>query len=420
MTNNDLTDFKDSMMIWDVQIIRDDFPALHQTINGAPLAYLDNAASTQKPRVVLESMADFYMNDYSNVHRGVHSLSQRATAKYEAARERVQFFINAREDREIIFTRGTTDSLNILAQSYGHSCLKAGDEIILTQMEHHSNIVPWQILRDQIGIDIKVLPMNQDGELALDQLEALISDKTRLISVTHISNVLGTQNPVEKIIELAHSNGVLVCLDAAQSIPHGAVDVQALDCDFLVFSGHKAYGPTGIGVLYGKAALLEKMTPAYGGGSMIETVTFEKTTYAGLPAKFEPGTPPIAEAIGLHAALDYLDALGRDKLRAYENELCHYAMTALKDISGVQIFGNPKKRAATIAFNIHDIHAHDAGTILDQEGVAVRAGHHCAMPMMNFYEVPAMLRASFGLYNTHAEVDALANAIVKAQEIFGL
>lgn len=417
---SDIAGLKGAMMMWDVPKVRDDFPTLHQAINGSQLAYLDNAASTQKPRVVLETMTDFLMNDYSNVHRGVHSLSQRATAKFEAARQRVQYFINAKHSHEVIFTKGTTESLNILAQSFGRSMMQAGDEVIITEMEHHANILPWQMLRDEMGIVLKVLPITADGELCVDQLDSLISSKTKLISVAHISNVLGTENPVKEIIEMAHAKNVLVCLDAAQSIPHGVVDVQDLDCDFLVFSGHKAYGPTGIGVLYGKEEYLNKMQPTMGGGSMIETVTFEKSTFAALPAKFEPGTPPIAEAIGLHAALDYLDTLGRDNIRRYEDELTHYALAALRDISGVTIFGNPAKRASTIAFNIDGVHAHDAGTILDQEGVAVRAGHHCAMPLMAFYQVPAMLRASMGLYNTHAEIDALANAIVRAKEIFGL
>lgn len=419
-TQDDLANLKGSLMMWDVQKIRDDFPSLFQQVNGHDLVYLDNAASTQKPRCVLEAMTDFYMNDYSNVHRGVHSLSQRATAKYEGARKRTQYFINADKAEEIIFTRGTTESLNLLAQSFCHSFMQAGDEIIITQMEHHSNIVPWQMMRDELGIVIKVLPMSKDGELLIHELEDLITEKTKLLSVVHISNVIGTENPIDDLIEIARDRGVKVCVDAAQSIPHGYIDVQDMDCDFLVFSGHKAYGPTGIGVLYGKADLLNQMQPTFGGGSMIETVSFEKSTYAALPAKFEPGTPPIVEAIGLHAALDYIDDLGRNKLRHYEDELTQYAVTALTDIGGVTLFGHPKERASTIAFNIDGIHAHDAGTILDQEGVAIRAGHHCAMPLMQFYQVPAMLRASMGFYNTHAEVDALANAIVRAQEIFGL
>lgn len=414
-----IVDYKDSLMKIDAQSIRDDFPTLFQQVFDHDLVYLDTAASAQTPRMVLEAMTDFYMNDYSNVHRGVHTLSQIATQNFEDARAKVQRFINAHKVHEVIFTRGTTESLNLLAQSFGRR-LKAGDEIILSTMEHHANIVPWQMLRERTGIEIKVCPITDSGELDMAAFESLLSDKTALVSLIHTSNVLGTINPAKKIIELAHARNIPVCLDGAQSIANQPIDVQALDVDFFVFSGHKLYGPTGIGVFYAKEAWLEQLEPVFGGGSMIETVSFDKTTYAKLPMKFEPGTPPIAEAIGLGAAIDYLNHFGMDNIFSYEENLVQYAISALENIDGVKIYGSAKERGPVVSFTVDGVHAHDLGTIFDQEGVAVRAGHHCCMPLMTHLGVAATVRASFAIYNTTDDADALARAIMKAKELFGV
>lgn len=414
-----IVDYEDGLMNIDAQSIRDDFPTLYQQVFDHDLVYLDTAASAQTPRMVLEAMTEFYMNDYSNVHRGVHTLSQIATENFESARVKVQRFINAHKPHEVIFTRGTTESLNMLAQSFGKR-LKAGDEIILSVMEHHANIVPWQMLRDQTGIELKICPITEKGELDMAAFEALLTDKTVLLSLIHTSNVLGTINPAKAIIELAHAKNIPVCLDGAQSVANQPVDVQALDVDFYVFSGHKLYGPTGVGVLYGKEAWLEQLEPVFGGGSMIETVSFDKTTYAKLPMKFEPGTPPIAEVIGLGAAIDYLNHFGMDNIFAYEENLTQYALSALQNIDGVKIYGDAEQRGPVISFTVDGIHAHDLGTIFDQEGVAVRAGHHCCMPLMTHLGVAATVRASFAIYNTTDDADALARAIMKAKELFGV
>jgi len=403
--------------------LKQDFPIFKQKIFNKNLVYLDTAASAQKPKIVLDAMTNFYENNYSNIHRGVHSLSVRATDLYEQARERVRKFIGAEDSKSIIFTKGTTESLNLLAQSLGLSFLKPGDRILLTRMEHHSNIVPWQMLRERLGIEIDVWEINLKGELDLENLEKYLTPRTKLISMAHISNVLGLVNPVKEIIKIAHEKNILVCLDAAQSISHMThedLNVKNLDADFLVFSGHKLYGPTGIGVLYGKLDLLEKLTPAFGGGSMIESVSFEKTSYTQAPLKFEAGTPPIAEAIGLAAAMDYLDDLGLENLVNYEHELTQEALKILNNISGLKIYGESKNKIGVISFNVDGIHAHDLGTLLDQEGVAIRAGHHCAMPLMNFYKVPAMNRMSLGIYNDLEDVEKLAAGIIRAKKIFGV
>lgn len=412
-----------------VKNLKQDFDIFKQKIFGKDLVYLDTAASAQKPKIVLEAMDDFYKKNYSNIHRGVHSLSVRATDLYENARERVRKFIGAKDSRSIVFTKGTTESLNLLAQSLCLSILKPGDRILLTRMEHHANIVPWQMMRERFGIELDVWEINLNGELDLKDLEKLLTPRTRLISMAHISNVLGLVNPVKKIIELAHQKNILVCLDAAQSIAHSfhsaheALNVQDLDADFLVFSGHKLYGPTGIGVLYGKLEYLEKLAPAFGGGGMIESVSFEKTNYAQVPLRFEAGTPPIAEAIGLAAAMDYLDNLGLENLIQHEYELTQSALEILKNISGMRIYGeskNFKNKMGVISFNIEGIHAHDVGTLLDQEGIAIRAGHHCAMPLMNFYKVPAMNRLSLGIYNDLEDIEKLAAGMIRAKKIFGV
>ncbi|MDD5036433.1 MAG: cysteine desulfurase [Methylococcaceae bacterium] len=397
--------------------IRADFPILGEFIHGKPLIYLDNAASTQKPRAVIEATSRVYEHDYANVHRGVHTLSQRATDLFEGAREKVRAFINAGSDKEIVFVRGTTEAINLVAQSYGRANIGAGDEILITAMEHHSNIVPWQLLCQQTGAVLKVAPMNQAGELILDRFE--LSERTRLVSVAHMSNALGTLNPVKRIVELAHGRGVPVLLDGAQAVPHGAVDVQALDCDFYAFSGHKLYGPSGIGVLYGKAKLLDAMPPWQGGGDMIRMVTFERSEYNTLPYKFEAGTPDIAGAIALGAAIDYLQGIGMEAIAEYEQRLLHYATEKAKAIRGLKIIGEAAEKGAILSFTLEHVHPHDIGTLLDQLGIAVRAGHHCAMPVMDFYRVPATTRASFACYNTFEEVDALIEGVQQIIEVFG-
>ena len=406
-------------MSFDVAKIRQDFPILAETIHGKPLVYLDNAASTQKPRAVLDTLRQVYEHDYANVHRGVHTLSQRATDLFEGAREKVRAFINARDVKEIIFVRGTTEAINLVAQSYGRSKLQPGDEILISAMEHHSNIVPWQIVCQQTGAVLKVAPINLAGEIIMEEFEALLSERTKLVSVVHMSNALGTINPVKRIVELAHAKGVPVMLDGAQAIPHMAVDVQALDCDFYAFSGHKLCGPSGIGVLYGKEALLKAMPPWQGGGDMIRMVTFAKTEYNVLPYKFEAGTPAIAETIGLGAAIDYLQAIGMDTIAAYEQQLLQYATEKALEIPSLKIIGTATDKGAILGFTLHHIHPHDIGTLLDQLGIAVRAGHHCAMPVMDFFGVPATARASFSFYNTIEEVDGLIDGIKQLIEVFG-
>jgi len=406
-------------MTYPIEKIRADFPILNEKIRNKPLVYLDNAASCQKPQTVIDSLVNLYSHDYANVHRGVHTLSVRSTDLFEAAREKVKTFINAQSEKEIIFVRGATDAVNLVAQTYGKANIHAGDEIIITAMEHHSNIVPWQMLCEEKGAILKVARMNLEGELLMPEFEALLNAKTKLVSVVHMSNALGTINPVEKIIELAHAQNVPVLLDGAQAIPHMAVDVQALDCDFYVFSGHKLYAPTGVGVLLGKQALLEAMPPYQGGGDMIRTVTFEKSTYAGLPHKFEAGTPSIAEVIGLGAAIDYLNSIGMEAIAAHEAELLAYATQEALKIDGLKIIGEAKKKGGILSFTLHKIHPHDIGTMLDSLGIAIRAGHHCAMPVMDFYKVPATARASFAMYNTKAEIDVLMSGIRNLIAMFG-
>ena len=407
------------MTQFDVQKIRQDFPILGEKIRVKDLVYLDNAATCQKPQAVIDSIVHLYSHDYANVHRGVHTLSVRSTDKFEGARTKVKDFINAASEKEIIFVKGATEAINLVAQTYGKANMKPGDEIIITAMEHHSNIVPWQMLSEQTGAVLRVAPINLQGELIYDEFEKLLGDKTRLISVVHMSNALGTINPVKKIIAAAHAKGIPVLLDGAQAIPHMTVNVQELDCDFYVFSAHKLYGPTGVGVFYGKQALLEAMPPYQGGGDMIRKVTFEETEYNVLPYKFEAGTPDIAGVIGLGAAIDYLNAIGMDKIAAYEAELLAYATEKAQLIKGLRIIGEAKHKGAILSFVLDRIHPHDIGTMLDSLGIAIRAGHHCAMPVMDFYKVPATARASFAMYNTIQEIDVLMNGIESLIEVFG-
>jgi cysteine desulfurase / selenocysteine lyase len=403
---------------WDVARVRADFPVLHQTVNGKPLVYLDNAASSQVPQVVIDRGSIYLEQEHSNIHRGVHYLSQRATTAYEGAREKVKRFINAREARECIFVRGATEGINLVMYGYGRKFIGEGDEIIISAMEHHANIVPWQMLCQEKGARLRVIPMNDAGELLLDEFDGLLNERTKLVGVVHVSNALGTINPVKEMIAQAHKYGVPVLVDGAQATPHMPVDVQDLDCDFYAFSGHKMYAPTGSGIVYGKAELLEKMDPFQGGGDMIKTVTFEKTTYADLPNKLEAGTPAIASQIGLGAAIDYLNAIGREQAAAHEAELLRYATERISAIEGVRIVGTARNKASVLSFVIDDIHPHDIGTILDQEGIAVRAGHHCAQPVMQRFNVPATARASFAFYNTKEEIDVLARTIERVIEIF--
>lgn len=402
----------------DVAQIRRDFPILNETIHGKPLVYFDNAASTQKPRVVIDCIRQVYEHDYANVHRGVHTLSQRATDLFEAARDKVRAFINAAKAEEIVFVRGTTEAINLVAQSYGRANIGAGDEILISAMEHHSNIVPWQMVAQQTGATLKVAPMSYAGELRMDEFERLLTTRTKLVSVTHMSNALGSINPVARLVELAHARGVPVLLDGAQAIPHLPVDVRALDCDFYVFSGHKLYGPSGIGVLYGKQALLQAMPPWQGGGEMIRMVTFERTEYNTLPYKFEAGTPNIADAIALGAAIDYLQGIGMQAIADHELRLLAYATERAAQIDGLTILGQADQKGAILSFTLDRIHPHDVGTWLDRLGIAVRAGHHCAMPVMDFYGVPATTRASFAFYNTFEEIDILMDGIGQIIEVF--
>jgi cysteine desulfurase/selenocysteine lyase len=403
---------------WDVERIRGDFPVLRQTVNGKPLVYLDNAASSQVPQVVIDRGSVYLEHEHSNIHRGVHYLSQKATTAYEGAREKVRRFINARDAKECIFVRGTTEGINLVMYGYGRKFIGAGDEIIISALEHHANIVPWQMLCEEKGARLRVIPMDDTGELLLDEYEALLNERTKMVAIAHVSNALGTVNPIRQMTEQAHKYGVPVLIDGAQGAPHMPIDVQELDCDFYAFSGHKMFAPTGSGVIYGREAMLEKMNPFQGGGDMIKTVTFEKTTYAGLPNKFEAGTPAIASQIGLGAAIDYLDSIGREKAALHEAELLRYATERLSAIEGVRIIGTAKQKASVLSFVIDDIHPHDIGTILDQEGIAVRAGHHCAQPVMQRLKLPATARASFAFYNTKEEVELLARTIEKVIDIF--
>lgn len=404
--------------VFDVERIRGDFPVLRQTVNGKPLVYLDNAASSQVPQVVIDRGSIYLEHEHSNIHRGVHYLSQKATTAYEGAREKVKRFINARDAKECIFVRGTTEGINLVMHGYGRKFIGAEDEIVISAMEHHANIVPWQMLCEEKGARLRVIPMNDAGELLLDEYETLLNERTKLVAIAHVSNALGTVNPVREMTEQAHKYGVPVLIDGAQSAPHMPIDVQHLGCDFYAFSGHKMYAPTGSGVVYGKAEWLEQMNPFQGGGDMIRSVTFEKTTYAGLPNKFEAGTPAIASQIGLGAAIDYLNTIGREAAAAHEAALLRYATERLSAIEGVRIIGTARQKASVISFVIDDIHPHDIGTILDQEGIAVRAGHHCAQPVMQRFNLPATARASFAFYNTKEEVDMLAQTIERVIQIF--
>ncbi len=404
---------------FDVAAVRADFPILREQVHGKPLVYLDNANTTQKPTPVLDALQHYYEHDNANIHRATHLLSERATKAYEGAREKVRRFINARESAEVLYTRGCTDGLNLIAQSFARSRLKAGDEILVSWMEHHSNIVPWQMVCEQTGATLKVVPITDDGELRLDELERLLSDRTRLVSIIHVSNSLGTITPIERIIALAHARGIPVAVDGAQAAAHLRVDVQALDCEFYAFSAHKMYGPSGIGALYGKRALLESMPPYQGGGDMIASVTFEKTTYNTLPHKFEAGTPNIAGVVGFGAAVEYLSGFDMQAIAAHEHELQARATAALEAINGVHVIGKAPRKAGVLSFVMDGVHPHDIGTILDREGVAIRTGQHCAQPVMDRYGVPATARASFAIYNTHEEIEIFARAVSKVGAMFG-
>lgn len=406
------------MSSFDVNKIREDFPVLSQQVNGKPLIYLDNGASSQVPNLVIERGSKYLAEEHSNIHRGVHYLSQHATTAYEAAREKVKRFINAKEAKECIFVRGCTEGCNLVAYSYGRKFINEGDEIILSQMEHHANIIPWQVVAEEKGAKIRVIPMNERGELIIEEYENMLNERTKIVAITHVSNSLGTINPVKEMIATAHKFGVPVFVDGAQAIPHFPVDVQDLDADFYTFSGHKMFAPTGSGVLYGKKEWLDKIPPYQTGGGMIRTVTFEKTTYAPIPDKFEAGTPAIAANIGLGAAIDYLNSIDFEAAAKYEHELLEYATEKLSAIEGVRIIGTAKEKASVLSFTIENVHPHDIGTILDQSGIAVRAGHHCAQPVMQFFDVPATARASFAFYNTREEVDKLAEAVQKVIEVF--
>ncbi len=413
------TTLETTVKSFDVWQIREDFPILQQKIHGKPLVYLDSAATGQKPQSVIDTLNRYYSAENSNIHRGIHFLSEQATAAYERARDKARRFLNASDTREIIYVRSTTEGINLVAQSYGRTFIKEGDEIVISAMEHHSNIVPWQILCGQVGATLRIVPINHDGEFLVDEYEKLLSDRTKFVSVAHVSNALGTINPVREIIDMAHRRDIPVMVDGAQAAPHMKVDVQDLDCDFYAFSGHKLFGPTGVGILFGKAEFLEAMPPYQGGGDMISLVTFEKTHYNVLPYKFEAGTPNIAGGIGLGAAIDYLSGIGLGPVAAYEQELMAYATEAISGIKGLRIIGTAKEKASVLSFVLDGVHAHDIGTILDQEGIAIRAGHHCAMPVMQRFGVPATARASFAFYNTKEEVDTFVGAIHKVIEMFG-
>ena len=412
------TDLSSASARFDVEKVRHDFPILQQKVHGRTLVYLDNAATSQKPQVVIDAILRYYALDNANIHRGVHFLSERATEEYEGARRTVQGFLNAAEASEIIFVRGATEAINVVAQTYGRTNVHAGDEVLITAMEHHSNIVPWQILCEEKGARLRVAPITDSGELLLEDLGNLLGPRTKIVAMTHVSNALGTINPVQKVIEMAHQWNIPVLIDGAQAVPHLQVDVQALDCDFYVFSGHKVYGPTGIGAMYGKSALLDGMPPYQGGGDMISSVTFEKTTYNKLPYKFEAGTPHVAGAIGLGEAIEYANDLGMDNVAAYEHELLAYATESVSAIPGVRLIGTAREKAGVLSFLLDSVHPHDIGTVLDQEGVAIRTGHHCAQPVMQRFGIAATARASFALYNTREEVDALVEGILKVREVF--
>ncbi len=403
----------------DVATVREDFPVLSGTANGRPLVYLDNAATSQKPRGVIETLTRFYLTENANIHRGVHELSQRATLAYEAARAKLQRFLNAADPHEVVFVRGATEAINLVASSFGRVRFRRGDEVVVSAMEHHSNLVPWQIACEIAGARLRVLPMFDTGELDLDALRQMVGERTRLVAVVHVSNSLGTINPIREIVRVAHDAGVPVLVDGAQAAPHMPIDVQDLDADFYALSGHKMFGPTGIGVLYGKAKLLEAMPPYQGGGEMIRSVTFEKTTYAPLPAKFEAGTPHIAGAIGLGAAVDYLRGLSWDWIQHHEHDLLEYATAQLRGVPGLRIVGTAARKAAVISFVLDGVHAHDVGTILDQRGIAIRTGHHCTQPVMDRLGLPATARASFAFYNTRDEVDALVRGVQEVRSVFG-
>jgi cysteine desulfurase / selenocysteine lyase len=404
---------------FDVEKVRRDFPILHQKVHGKPLVYLDNAATTQKPLAVIEALENYYSRDNSNIHRGVHALSERATEQYEKTRVAAQRFLNATDSKEIIFVRGTTEAINLVAQTYGRKHVGAGDEVQITAMEHHSNIVPWQMLCDEKGAKLRVAPINDRGELELEEFEKLLGPKTKIVAVSHLSNALGTINPVRELVRMAHKHNIPVLVDGAQAVPRMAVDVRDLDCDFYAISGHKMYAPTGIGVLYGKAELLEAMPPYQGGGDMIASVTFDKTVYNRLPYKFEAGTPNIADTIALGAAIEYLEQLGLEAIERHEHDLLSYATRAVEAIPGVKIIGTAREKSGVLSFTMDGMHPHDIGTILDREGIAVRTGHHCAQPVMQRFGIPATARASFGLYNTRQEVDALVAGIHKVAEVLG-
>jgi len=402
----------------DVARCREDFPILRERVHGRPLVYLDNAATTQKPAAVIECERRYYATLNANIHRGIHDLSQRATDAYEAAREKVRHFINAADTREIVFVRGATEAINLVAQSYGRGRLAAGDEVLITALEHHSNIVPWQLVCEQTGAILRVAPIDDAGAVPLDRFEALLNSRTKIVAIAHVSNALGTVNPVRRMTERAHAAGAVVLVDGAQAAPHVALDVRALDCDFYAFSGHKLYGPTGVGVLYGKAALLEAMPPYQGGGDMISRVTFERTWYNVLPFKFEAGTPNIAGGIGLGAAIDYVQAIGLDAIAAHEHALLDYATRRAEEVPGLRLIGTARNKAGILSFTLEGVHPHEIGTVLDHEGIAIRTGHHCAMPVMDRFGVPATARASFALYNTRDEIDALFAGLAKVQALF--
>lgn len=415
---NTRTEILSKESYFDVMKIREDFPILRSLVHGKPLCYLDNAATTQKPQQVIDALIEYYSSMNSNIHRGVHTLSEKATSAFEGARVKVKNFINARSEKEIIFTRGTTESINLVANSFGRSNLNKGDEILITEMEHHSNIVPWQLIASEKNAVLKVVPVTDSGELILEEFEKLITERTKIISVVYVSNSLGTINPVEKIIEIAHRHGIPVLLDAAQAVSHIPVDVQKLDCDFFAFSGHKLYGPTGIGVLYGKEKILEQMPPFMGGGDMISRVTFTKTTYNELPFKFEAGTSNIADAIGLGAAIDYINSVGLNPISNYEKHVLDYATNELSEVEGLRIIGTAHEKSSVISFVLKNVHPHDVGTFLDFEGIAVRTGHHCTQPLMDRFNIPATSRASFAMYNTIEEADILVRGVKKVIEAF--
>jgi cysteine desulfurase/selenocysteine lyase len=403
---------------WDVEKIRQDFPVLSQTVNGKPLVYLDNAASSQVPQSVIDRTSKYLAEEHSNIHRGVHYLSQHATTAYEAAREKVKRFINAPDVKECIFVRGTTEGVNLVAHSFGRKFISTGDEILVSQMEHHSNIIPWQMIADERGARVRMIPINERGEIVIDEYESLLNERTKMVAVAHVSNALGTVSPIKEMVATAHKFGVPVCVDAAQSVPHFPVNVQDLDADFFVFSGHKMFAPTGSGILYGKRKWLDQMPPYQTGGGMIRTVSFDGTTFAPIPEKFEAGTPAIAAGIGLGAAIDYINSIDFEAGAKYEHELLEYATGRLSDIPGVRVIGTARNKASVLSFTIEGVHPHDIGTILDQDGIAVRAGHHCAQPVMKLFDIPATARASFAFYNTRAEVDKLADAVQKVIEVF--